>query len=150
VKGFRGRRGAINLADLAGAQEGASASDKAMSGRQHDARRGGVDDDVCKNRYRHRWDIVLNPLSSGVQNEFHWVINKLNGHNVLGFSTRLHSYTTALGTRTASPYSLSFLGRKVSLTHARKPAQHPWFVPGAYTNSEAAPPAMSGLAALCG
>ena len=42
----------------------------------------------------------------------------------------------------------SSLGRKVCITHARKPAQHPWYVPGAYMNSEAASPAMSGLAAL--
>ena len=42
----------------------------------------------------------------------------------------------------------SSLGRKVRITHARKLAQHPWYVPGAYVNSEAASPAISGPAAL--
>ena len=86
----------------------------------------------------------------GSPNEFHWVINKLNGHNALGLSIRLHSYIIILGTCTASlTLSCSFLGRKVSITHARKPrAQHPWYVPGAYVNSEAASPAISGPAAL--
>ena len=42
----------------------------------------------------------------------------------------------------------SSLGRKVCITHARKLAQHPWYVPGAYVNSEAASPAISGPAAL--
>ena len=42
----------------------------------------------------------------------------------------------------------SSLGRKVRITHARNLAQHPWYVPGAYLNSEAAQPAISGPAAL--
>ena len=42
----------------------------------------------------------------------------------------------------------SSLGRKVRITHARNLAQHPWYVPGAYVNSEAAQPALFGPAAF--
>ena len=54
-----------------------------------------------------------------MQDEFHWVSNKLYVHNFLGFSTRLQSYTIYHGYSYLPPLPYSVLGRKVSLNRIR-------------------------------
>ena len=54
-----------------------------------------------------------------MQDKFHWVSNKLYGHNFLGFSTRLQSYIIYLGYSYLPPLPYSVLGRKVCLNRIR-------------------------------